>query len=49
MDNVATNVVMPALGMAQEAGKLLRWLKAEGERVEKGERLMQIETDKVTV
>jgi pyruvate dehydrogenase E2 component (dihydrolipoyllysine-residue acetyltransferase) len=46
---LATNVVMPALGMAQETGKLLQWLKAEGEGVKKGELLMQIETDKVTV
>ena len=46
---MATNVVMPALGMAQETGKLLQWLKAEGEHVEKGDLLMQIETDKVTV
>ena len=44
-----TNVLMPALGMAQETGKLLQWLKAEGEYVEKGELIMQIETDKVTV
>ncbi len=40
---------MPALGMAQETGKLLRWMKGEGDRVSKGEALMEIETDKVTV
>ena len=40
---------MPALGMAQETGKLLRWIKAEGEAVAKGEPLMEVETDKVTV
>jgi pyruvate dehydrogenase E2 component (dihydrolipoamide acetyltransferase) len=40
---------MPALGMAQETGKLLRWIKAEGEQVAKGEPLMEVETDKVTV
>jgi pyruvate dehydrogenase E2 component (dihydrolipoamide acetyltransferase) len=40
---------MPALGMAQETGKLLRWIKAEGEAVKKGEPLMEVETDKVTV
>jgi pyruvate dehydrogenase E2 component (dihydrolipoamide acetyltransferase) len=40
---------MPALGMAQETGKLLRWIKAEGEAVTKGEPLMEVETDKVTV
>jgi pyruvate dehydrogenase E2 component (dihydrolipoyllysine-residue acetyltransferase) len=40
---------MPALGVAQETGKLLRWLKAEGDPVRAGEPLMEIETDKVTV
>ena len=40
---------MPALGMAQETGKLLRWIKSEGDAVTKGEPLMEIETDKVTV
>lgn len=44
-----TNVVMPALEMAQETGKLIRWLKREGDRVSKGEPLMEVETDKVTV
>src|SRR5713101_9507980 len=42
-------VVMPALGMAQETGKLIRWLKREGEQVTKGEPLMEVETDKATV
>jgi pyruvate dehydrogenase E2 component (dihydrolipoamide acetyltransferase) len=46
---VATDVVMPALGMAQVTGKLVRWLKAEGERVAKGEPLMEVETDKAIV
>lgn len=40
---------MPALEMAQETGKVLRWLKRDGEPVAKGEPLMEIETDKVTV
>ncbi len=44
-----TDVIMPALGMAQETGKLLRWLKAAGDTVVKGEPLMEVETDKVTV
>src|SRR2546425_8620049 len=43
------NVIMPALGMSQETGKLLRWLVAEGQPVRQGRRLMEIETDKVTV
>jgi pyruvate dehydrogenase E2 component (dihydrolipoamide acetyltransferase) len=40
---------MPALEMAQDKGKLLRWLKPDGARVTKGEPIMEIETDKVTV
>ena len=44
-----TEVIMPALEMAQETGRILRWLKAEGDEVAKGEPLMEIETDKVTV
>jgi pyruvate dehydrogenase E2 component (dihydrolipoamide acetyltransferase) len=46
---MATNVIMPALGMAQETGKVLRWLKADGEAVKQGEPLVEIETDKATV
>jgi pyruvate dehydrogenase E2 component (dihydrolipoamide acetyltransferase) len=42
-------VIMPALGIAQETGKLVRWIKNEGDAVAKGEPLMEIETDKVTV
>ena len=42
-------VVMPALEMAQDTGTLLRWLKHEGEQVQRGEPLMEIETDKVTL
>lgn len=44
-----TNVIMPALGVAQQTGTLLKWLKAEGQSVFKGEPLMEIETDKATV
>jgi pyruvate dehydrogenase E2 component (dihydrolipoamide acetyltransferase) len=44
-----TDVIMPALGMAQETGKVVRWLKSEGDTVAKGEPLLEIETDKVTV
>jgi pyruvate dehydrogenase E2 component (dihydrolipoamide acetyltransferase) len=46
---VAKDVVMPALGMAQETGRILRWLAAEGSEVHRGEALLEIETDKVTV
>jgi len=43
------DVIMPMLGMAQETGKVLRWLKQDGESVRKGEPLLEVETDKVTV
>ena len=46
---MATDVIMPALGMAQEKGTLVNWLKAEGDSVKKGEPLMEVETDKATV
>ena len=42
-------VIMPALELAQETGKVLRWLKAAGEAVVKGEPIVEIETDKITV
>lgn len=46
---MAISVVMPALEMAQETGKLLAWRKQEGETVVKGEPLLEIETDKVVI
>jgi pyruvate dehydrogenase E2 component (dihydrolipoamide acetyltransferase) len=46
---MAISVVMPALEMAQENGKLLAWRKKEGDRVTKGEPLLEIETDKAVV
>src|SRR5579863_4818287 len=46
---MAISVVMPALEMAQETGKLLAWMKKEGESVTKGEPLLEIETDKVVL
>jgi pyruvate dehydrogenase E2 component (dihydrolipoamide acetyltransferase) len=42
-------VIMPALELAQETGKVLRWLKAPGDAVSKGEPIVEVETDKVTV
>ena len=46
---MAVSVVMPALEMAQETGKLLAWRKREGDAVTKGEPLLEIETDKVVL
>jgi pyruvate dehydrogenase E2 component (dihydrolipoamide acetyltransferase) len=46
---MAVSVVMPALEMAQETGKLVSWKKKEGEQVRKGDMLLEIETDKAVV
>src|ERR1700709_2051844 len=46
---MAVSVVMPALEMAQETGKLISWKKKEGEKVAKGELLLEVETDKAVV
>jgi pyruvate dehydrogenase E2 component (dihydrolipoamide acetyltransferase) len=46
---MAKSVIMPVLGMSQDTGRLVKWLKQEGDRVEAGEALMEIETDKATV
>lgn len=43
------DVILPALGMSQDTGKIVRWLKSEGEQVAKGQPLAEIETDKATV
>jgi pyruvate dehydrogenase E2 component (dihydrolipoamide acetyltransferase) len=45
---MAISVVMPALELAQETGKVLVWIKKEGDKVVKGEPLLEIETDKVS-
>ncbi len=46
---MAVSVVMPALEMAQETGKVISWRKREGEQVVKGEPLLEVETDKAVV
>jgi pyruvate dehydrogenase E2 component (dihydrolipoamide acetyltransferase) len=46
---MALSVVMPALEMAQESGKVVSWRKREGEKVVKGEPLLEVETDKAVV
>jgi len=46
---MATKVIMPKLEMAQESATIIEWLKHEGDQIEKGEPLLVIETDKVTV
>jgi pyruvate dehydrogenase E2 component (dihydrolipoamide acetyltransferase) len=48
-NNMAFSVVMPALEMGQETGKLVAWRKTEGEPVVKGEPLLEVETDKAVL
>jgi pyruvate dehydrogenase E2 component (dihydrolipoamide acetyltransferase) len=45
---VATEVKLPRLGQGMEAGTIVKWLKSEGEQVQKGEPLYELDTDKVT-
>lgn len=42
-------VVMPRLGQTMECGEIVEWVKAEGDRVEKGELLLNIQSDKATL
>ena len=45
---MATEVKLPRLGQGMESGTVVRWLKQEGQRVEKGEPLYELDTEKVT-
>jgi pyruvate dehydrogenase E2 component (dihydrolipoamide acetyltransferase) len=45
---MSSEVKLPRLGQGMEAGTIVKWLKAEGERVEKGEPLFEVDTDKAT-
>src|SRR5438034_11274230 len=45
---VASEVKLPRLGQGMESGTIVKWLKSEGEAVEKGEALYELDTDKVT-
>ena len=45
---MATDVKLPRLGQGMESGTIVKWLKAEGDRVEKGEPLYELDTDKAT-
>jgi pyruvate dehydrogenase E2 component (dihydrolipoamide acetyltransferase) len=44
---VATTVIMPKLGLTMKEGTIEKWLKQEGDRVEKGEPLVEIITEKL--
>jgi pyruvate/2-oxoglutarate dehydrogenase complex dihydrolipoamide acyltransferase (E2) component len=45
------DVVVPRLGSSDESDevRILRWLKAKGAKVQKGEALVEVETDKVNI
>src|SRR4026208_632114 len=45
---MATEIKLPRLGQGMETGTIVRWLKSEGETVEKGEPLYELDTEKVT-
>ena len=45
---MAAEVKVPRLGQGMEVGTVVKWLKAEGDKVEKGEPLYELDTDKVT-
>src|SRR5436305_4053244 len=45
---MATEIKLPRLGQGRESGTIVKWLKSEGEPVEKGEPLYELDTDKVT-
>ena len=46
---MATDVIMPQMGFDMEEGTVVRWLKAEGDNVDRGEPIVEVETDKATV
>jgi pyruvate dehydrogenase E2 component (dihydrolipoamide acetyltransferase) len=46
---MAREIVMPRMGLTMETGRIITWLKQEGELVKAGEPLLEIETDKATV
>lgn len=46
---MANDVLMPKMGYDMTEGKILRWLKKEGESVERGQALAEIETDKASI
>ncbi len=48
-ERLMAELVMPRLSDTMEEGTILRWLKADGEQVARGEELVEIETDKATM
>ncbi len=46
---MAQAIIMPKAGMAMETGKIIEWLKQPGDKIETGEAILEIETDKVAM
>lgn len=46
---MAGTIIMPKSGMAMEEGVIIKWLKKEGDKIEKGEPVLEVETDKSTM
>src|SRR3990170_2979229 len=47
--NMTHTIIMPDLGQTTSEGKILKWLKKPGDKVSRGEFLLEVETDKVTM
>ena len=45
---MSSQVTLPRLGQGMESGVIVKWLKSEGEQVEKGDPLYELDTEKVT-
>ena len=45
---MATEILMPQLGLTMEEGEVTKWLKKEGDAVKAGEPIVEITTDKLT-
>lgn len=46
---MATEITMPQMGFDMTEGVIANWLKAEGDTIQKGEPIAEIETDKTTI
>ncbi len=46
--NVSINIKMPKWDLAMKEGKITQWFKKEGDRIDKGEDLFEVKTEKVT-
>jgi acetyl/propionyl-CoA carboxylase alpha subunit len=49
IENMAVKVIMPQAGQDLETGTVRHWLKAEGDAVVKGQSIVEVETEKITI